>query len=53
MARLVKKLTFKENLIWLYNIARHELKSQWKEYLIIAVAPFVGLLLLYCMRVLR
>ena len=29
-----------------------EVKKQWKEYLIVAVAPFVGLFLLYCIAVL-
>ncbi len=53
MAKLAHKLTFKERIIWTYNIARRDLKNQWKEYLIIATAPFVGLLLLYCMAVLQ
>ena len=53
MAKLIRKLTFKEHIICAYNITRYELKKQWKEYLIIAAAPFVGLFLFYCMVVLR
>ena len=53
MARLLKKLTLKEYIICAYNICRHELKEQWREYLIVAAAPFVGLFLLYCIAVLR
>ncbi len=52
MAKLVRKLTFKEKIIYAYNITRHELKDQWKEYLIIAAAPFVGLLILYFIAIL-
>ena len=52
MARLLKKLTLKEHIICAYNICRHELKGQWREYLIVAAAPFVGLFLLYCIAVL-
>ena len=51
MARLLKKLTFKEYIICAYNICRHELKEQGREYLIVAAAPFVGLFLLYCIAV--
>ena len=53
MARLLKKLTVKEHIICAYNICRYGLKEQWREYLIVAAAPFVGLFLLYCMAALR
>ena len=47
MAKIVKKLTLKEHVISLYFINKHLLQEQWKEYLIIAVAPFIGFLMLY------
>ena len=52
MARLLRKLTVKEHIICAYNICRYELKKQWREYLIVAAAPFVGLFLLYYIAVL-
>jgi len=52
MARLLKKITFKEHILCAYNICKYDFKKQWKEYLIVAGAPFVGLFLLYCIAVL-
>ena len=47
MAKIAKKLTLKEHAISVYFINKRLLQQQWKEYLIIAVAPFIGLLMLY------
>ena len=53
MAKVVlKNLKVKEKLAILYVLNKHELKEQWKEYLIIAIAPFLGLFILFCMAVL-
>ena len=47
MAKIVKKLTLKEHATSTYFINKRHLQEQWKEYLIIAAAPFIGLLMLY------
>ena len=53
MAKVVlKNLKVKEKLAILYVLNKHELKEQWKADLIIAIAPFLGLFILYCMAVL-
>lgn len=49
MAKIAKKLTLKQHAISVYFINKRLLQQQWKEYLIIAAAPFIGLLMLYFM----
>ena len=53
MAKIVlKNLKLREKLAILYILNKNELKERWKEYLIIAAAPFLGLFILYCIAVL-